>query len=83
MFQDACRNVLKKLDGVNTINGVFSGEYQLSDAPNLGTWKITAAIADQVFLANVLAIIDFVGNLFYFGRLNRFSSLNTAEDSYG
>lgn len=39
---------MKKWNGVNTIDGVFSGEYQLSDLPSLGEWKITAAIDDQV-----------------------------------
>lgn len=47
-IKDSCRNLMKKWNGVNTTNGVFSGEYQLSDLPSLGEWKITAAIADQV-----------------------------------
>lgn len=47
-LQDPSRNLLKKLDGVNTINGVYSGEYQLSDVPSLGDWKIKANILDQV-----------------------------------
>lgn len=47
-FQDSRRNLLKKWNGVNTTSGVFSGEYQLSDQPNLGLWKIEARIHDQV-----------------------------------
>lgn len=39
---------MKKWTNVKTINGVFSGEFQLSDLPNLGEWKITAAINEQV-----------------------------------
>lgn len=46
--KDPLRNVMKKWNGVNTINGVFSGEFQLSDLPNLGEWKITAAVGDEV-----------------------------------
>lgn len=46
--KDSCQNTLKVWNGVNTINGVFSGEYQLSDLPNLGDWKITATVGDQV-----------------------------------
>lgn len=41
---------MKQWNGVNAINGVFSGEYQLSDIPQLGEWKVTAAIGDQVRL---------------------------------
>lgn len=39
---------MKNWNGVNIISGVFSGEYQLSDVPNLGEWKIKAAVGDQV-----------------------------------
>ena len=39
---------MKKLNGVNTINGVYTGEFQLSDLPKLGEWKITAAVGEQV-----------------------------------
>lgn len=46
--KDPMRNILKKWNGVNTINGVFSGEFQLSDVPIFGEWKISAAITDQV-----------------------------------
>lgn len=40
--------MMKKLNGVNTIDGVYSGEFQLSDLPNFGEWKITATVSDQV-----------------------------------
>lgn len=40
--------MLKAWNGVNTVNGVFSNEFQLSDVPHLGEWKITAAVGDQV-----------------------------------
>lgn len=46
--KDSCRNLMKNWNGVNTISGVFSGEYQLSDVPNLGEWKIKATVGDQV-----------------------------------
>lgn len=48
LSQDPKRNVVKKFDGTNTINGVFSGDFQLSEVPALGEWKITATIGDQV-----------------------------------
>lgn len=54
---------MKNWNGVNTISGVFSGEYQLSDIPNLGEWKVTAAIGDQVcfeYYTNLNDIICFV-----------------------
>lgn len=45
--KDSCRNLMKKWNGVILINGVFSDEYQLSDVPSLGEWKITAALGDD------------------------------------
>lgn len=56
---DSSRNLMKQWTGVNTINGVFSGEYQLSDIPRLGEWKVTAAIGDQTKVA-VVEIAEYV-----------------------
>ncbi|XP_055314135.1 CD109 antigen-like [Sitodiplosis mosellana] len=52
---DPCQNLLKQWNGVNIANnsGVFSGEYQLSDLPNLGLWKITVSVGDQVKTATI------------------------------
>lgn len=46
--KDPCRNMMKQLNGVTTVNGVFSSEYQLSDVPNFGDWQIQATVGDQV-----------------------------------
>lgn len=46
--KDPRGNVLKKLNGVNTNRGVFSDEYELSDVPILGDWKIRTAVGKQV-----------------------------------
>lgn len=46
--KDPRRNMLKNWNGVNTIGGVFSGEFQLSDVPNLGIWTIQASVGSQV-----------------------------------
>lgn len=46
--KDPHRNIMKKLNGVNTVNGVFTGEFQLSYLPKLGEWKITATVGEQV-----------------------------------
>lgn len=48
MFQDPRQNLIKQWKQLNTTNGVFSGEFQLSDQPNLGEWKMVAEIGDQV-----------------------------------
>ncbi|XP_037033233.1 CD109 antigen-like [Bradysia coprophila] len=45
---DASKTLLKQLNGVTTVNGVFCGDYQLSDAPSFGDWQIKATIGDQV-----------------------------------
>lgn len=62
--KDPHRNIMKKLNGVNTINGVYTGEFQLSDLPKLGEWKITAAVGEQV------SMLDqghtFTSHLFFF-----------------
>lgn len=39
---------MKQWINVNRTNGVFSGEFQLSDSPNLGDWTITATAHDEV-----------------------------------
>lgn len=46
--KDPCRNVMKKFNGVNSVSGVFSDEFQLSDVPNLGDWELRVAIGEQV-----------------------------------
>lgn len=46
-LKDPCRNLVKKWNNVNTVNGVFSDEFQLSDLPNLGEWKITAQLNNE------------------------------------
>lgn len=40
--------MMKKLNDVNIVNGVFTSEYQLSDVPNFGDWHIRVTIGDQV-----------------------------------
>ncbi|XP_031622614.1 CD109 antigen-like, partial [Contarinia nasturtii] len=72
-FNDPCRNIMKKWNGVNTINGVFSSEFQLSDVPNFGEWKITAAIGDQVKIA-VIEVAEYV--------LPKFETLIESSDSF-
>lgn len=38
---------MRQWNGVNTDNGVFSDEFQLSDLPILGEWNITVAIGRE------------------------------------
>lgn len=45
-FKDPCRNLMRKWNGINTVNGVFSDEFQLSDLPILGVWNITATLSN-------------------------------------
>lgn len=46
--KDPSGNIMKKLNGVNTAKGVYAGEFQLSDVPKFGNWKITASVGDVV-----------------------------------
>lgn len=38
---------------MNTKNGVFSDEFQLSDLPSLGEWILMATVGDQVSLSEL------------------------------
>ena len=49
---------MKKFDGLNTVNGVFSRDFQLSDVPIFGEWKIAAAIGDQVCVYRYFMSLD-------------------------
>lgn len=46
-MKDSSSNRLKQWSGVDTKRGVFSGEFELSDAPNLGDWHIFAEVGDE------------------------------------
>ncbi|XP_031637598.1 pregnancy zone protein-like, partial [Contarinia nasturtii] len=72
-FDDPCRNIMKKWNGVNTMHGVFSGEFQLSDVPNFGEWKITAAVGDQIKIA-VIEVAEYV--------LPKFEAIIDSSDNF-
>lgn len=60
--KDPCRNVMKRLSGVNTNRGVFSDEFELSDVPIFGDWEISATVGDQVCFHSFLLIFRSPGH---------------------
>lgn len=46
--QDSEKNRIKQWKNAKLNTGVFSGELQLSEAPVLGDWSITAELDEEV-----------------------------------
>lgn len=57
--QDGAGNRVKQWSNVSTTYGVFSGEFRLSNAPVLGTWRLTFEALNEL-LSHTVEVAEYV-----------------------